>query len=93
MAFESIHYKTTSIFFQEYNSFLQLSPNKMVGDWYFFEYHTKNTIYSSKFQHFLFPKLQTPIIFPLEFIRKILPRQESQYGMQVDSWAHANTNF
>jgi hypothetical protein len=72
LAFESIHYKTPSIFFQEYNSFLQLSPNKMVGDWYFFEDHTKITIYSSKFQHFLFPKLQTPRLFPLEFIRKIL---------------------
>ena len=65
LAFEIIHYKTPSIIFQEYKSFLQLSPNKMVGDWYFFEYHTKNTIYSSKFQHFFFPKLQTPRLFPL----------------------------
>ena len=72
LAFEIIHYKTPSIISQEYKRFLQLSPNKMVGDWYFFEDHTKIKIYSSKFQHFFFPKLQTPRIFPLEFIRKIL---------------------
>jgi hypothetical protein len=50
---------------------LQLSLDKMVGDWYLFEYHIEVRIYGVEVQPFLFPKFLTPRIFSLEFIRKI----------------------
>ena len=51
---------------------LQFSPDKRIGDWFLLEEHTIIRVYGFTHEPYILPAFLTPIIFPLDLIRKKL---------------------
>jgi hypothetical protein len=54
LAYEIIHDQAPPRIFPECKILLQLSPDKMVGDWYLFENHTEIRFMVHKYNLFFF---------------------------------------
>ena len=87
--------KIYSIFFQErlprvvleMKEILQLSPSKMIGDWFLSESEIVIILYGFVHQPYILPSFLTTRIFSLEFLRKKVTVEEEHilnFGKSLD---------